>query len=246
MNITKSKVLLKKINAIHESAEAFEGQFSALEKDLFLQYLRELYECISRAEQDVDSNAARHTLQKQVHTRQDNAVPAPVQKAPRVQLQQAPPIQIEEKQESPVEEVREIVEEYKAFTPSNGQSQKVRQEEVMVKERPKEEKVEIDPSLEDLFDSCAIPDQSQRFANGPVRDLLRSMGINERILTINELFKGEQQVFQDTLAKLNSFSSYEEARSFLIRGAAKKYNWSENKRLKKAEVFLRLVRRRYL
>lgn len=61
MNFLKSKVVLKKINALHESAEAFNNTSSKLERDLLLHYLRELYEIIAEDNSliaDAESNAA--------------------------------------------------------------------------------------------------------------------------------------------------------------------------------------------
>jgi len=46
MNFDKSKVLLKKINAIHDGVADGGGSFSSLEKDLILEYVRDLYEII--------------------------------------------------------------------------------------------------------------------------------------------------------------------------------------------------------
>jgi len=72
------------------------------------------------------------------------------------------------------------------------------------------------------------------------------MGINERILTINELFHGNQQLYQQVVNHLNSLDSYDLAVEYLATGVAAENKWGNKKRKMKAEVFLNLVKRRYL
>ena len=71
------------------------------------------------------------------------------------------------------------------------------------------------------------------------------MGINERELTKQELFGGNEADFKLTLDTLNGFSNYEEAKRYLSAHAARKYSWTDTNRMKKAKIFLRLVARKY-
>jgi len=221
MNFSKSKVLLKKINAIHDSAESFDNKFSALERDLMLQYLRQLYECVSG-----DEPSMSHS---QVKAEVRSNRPAPV-------VESAPPAP------------QKMAQVAHNAPGSNGQDHVAHTSTVVAPTAPPQPKhiqpVE-DPELVELFDELGAPDKSQRFGNTPITDISKAMGINDRILTINELFKGDQQVFQDVIHHLNGLSSFESARQYLIQGIAKSNGWVSDKKRNKAAVFIKLLRRRY-
>lgn len=220
MDFSKSKLLLKKINAIHDSVEAFGSGFSQLEKDLILQYLRELYECINLTDEKTASIA--------------QAKSAPV--TPSIET----PIVRAATQPIVASSISSNGSTNGTAPTSNGTTAHV----APPIEKPK--KVKIDPELDELFEESNLNDLSQRFANAPIKDIGKAMGINERILTINELFKGDQQSFQSTADALNACANFEEAKAYLINGIATKNDWVSNKRKKKAAVFIKLIRRRYL
>lgn len=221
MNFSKSKVLLKKINAIHDSGASFENQLSGLEKDLLLQYLRDLYECV------LDEQPARKTTHHQSPVQKEASVP--VQKEASVPVHQAAKTD-EERGPGAVEDPVPVKVEKKLVV-SNGQAKETKKS---------------DPELESLFAQSEFADLSQRFANTPIRDVSKAMGINEKILTINDLFKGNQQVFEEVVDRLNTFSSFDDAKEYLIKGIARTNDWAHKKNKQKAEVFVKLVRRRYL
>ncbi len=218
MDFSKSKVLLKKINAIHDSVAAFGGDFSSLEKDLILQYIRDLYESINIDGQISETPSTNHQV------------------APKVDV----PVKA-------VPVVSEVIAKVSTNGSSNGQAMQSISSTIptAVEELPKQKEKKKDPDLEILFEESKADDLSQRFANAPIKDISKAMGINERILTINELFKGDQQAFQSVADTLNGFSSFAEAKEFLINGIATEKDWASNKRKKKAAVFIKLVRRRY-
>ncbi|MEI6821527.1 MAG: hypothetical protein WCL51_06305 [Bacteroidota bacterium] len=60
-----------------------------------------------------------------------------------------------------------------------------------------------------------------------IQDLKSAIGINEKFLFINELFKGNMKVFNDTIIKLNDFASHTEAEAFLLE-CKHKYNWPDD------------------
>lgn len=220
MDFSKSKLLLKKINAIHDSVEAFGSGFSQLEKDLILQYLRELYECINLTEE------------KTASIPQAKITPA----APTIET----PVVRSAPQPIVASSISSNGSSNGTAPSSNGTAAHV------APTVEKQKKVKVDPELDELFEESNLNDLSQRFANAPIKDIGKAMGINERILTINELFKGDQQSFQSTADALNACANFEEAKAYLINGIATKNDWVSNKRKKKAAVFIKLIRRRYL
>jgi len=103
----------------------------------------------------------------------------------------------------------------------------------------------IPANLEELFAQGAAKELSDRLAGTPIKDIKRAMGINERVLTLNELFDGNNRDFEKTLESLNGLSNYQEAKAYLAENAAVKYNWMDGSKIKKAKKFLKLVKRRY-
>ncbi|MFM7838334.1 MAG: hypothetical protein ACKO6K_02110, partial [Chitinophagaceae bacterium] len=51
----------------------------------------------------------------------------------------------------------------------------------------------------------------------PVRDLKKAIGINDRFTFINELFHGDEQVFEKSIRTLNNFRIYAEAEFWISR-----------------------------
>jgi hypothetical protein len=76
-----------------------------------------------------------------------------------------------------------------------------------------------------------------------VKDLRKAIGINDRYLYINELFKGDQSVFERTLKTLNDFTSLAEAKFWMERELLLKSGW--NREDKTVRQFIQLVSRRF-
>lgn len=70
------------------------------------------------------------------------------------------------------------------------------------------------------------PTIAERMSVKPVVDLKKSIGINERFSFINELFSGDQQLFMESIDKINSQNAYEEARRILYEDLAGRMNWN--------------------
>ncbi len=86
---------------------------------------------------------------------------------------------------------------------------------------------------------------SEKLGELPIQDIKKAMGLNERIFTVNELFGGEQTTFDTTLSELNSLRSFDEAKDYLIRNVAARFDWASKSRRGKAKEFIKLVKRRF-
>ena len=211
MNFEKSKVLLKKINALHESADEGLG-VSTLEKDLMLQYVRDFYEAIK-------GNAAAKEIRRV-------EVPTPVVK--EVYRARTP---------EPVYREAPVPEE------TNPKPPRVPTPPPVIIEQVQETKISEDLSL--LFNESENEEGGSRYSSGKITDIGKSMGINDKILTINDLFKGDQTLFNKTVDHLNSLDSYDAAKTYLVAGVAEKMNWADASKKGKAIRFINLMRRRY-
>ncbi len=99
--------------------------------------------------------------------------------------------------------------------------------------------------LKSVFTIVKARDISERLAMSPVADIAKAMSINDKMLILKELFGNDTAVFNESITKLNGFSSFDEAKNYLIQNIAVKYNWVQEERLEKAEAFVKLVSRRY-
>ncbi|MDI9359097.1 MAG: hypothetical protein QM528_09120 [Phycisphaerales bacterium] len=70
------------------------------------------------------------------------------------------------------------------------------------------------------------------------KKLTQLMGINDRLLFVNELFNKNNELFQKTVADLDACSSYQDAKSLLIQ---RSMNWNEeDKVVQQFDHFLKL------
>jgi hypothetical protein len=77
----------------------------------------------------------------------------------------------------------------------------------------------------------------------PVKDLRKAVGINDRFLFINELFRGDESMYERCIKTINSFNIYPEAEYWINRELKVKIGWSnENETV---QLFDQLVKRRF-
>ena len=108
-----------------------------------------------------------------------------------------------------------------------------------------EQKPSTNKDIESLFVRQEINELSEKLSTLAVDDLKKAMSINEKIFTINELFDGNSQIFNECLDKLESLSSYDQAEAYLVKDIAPEFDWTATDRKKKAIKFIGLVQRRF-
>jgi hypothetical protein len=99
--------------------------------------------------------------------------------------------------------------------------------EESVNDRLKEDKVEVATMLHGTI----------------VRDLKKAIGFNDRHLFINELFRGDEDMFERSIKTINGFSIYPEAEYWIQRELKVKIGWNEQSDAVK--LFDQLVKRRF-
>lgn len=96
----------------------------------------------------------------------------------------------------------------------------VPQEKIEPQQQTEEEKEE--PSASDnLFSIPRIPDVEQS-------DIRSSIGINDKYLYISELFQNDKAAYDQVIKKLNSFSSYQDATTWLSKDVAPAHGWNDD------------------
>jgi len=79
--------------------------------------------------------------------------------------------------------------------------------------------------------------------DSPIRDLKKAIGINDRYVFINELFRGDEAMYERSLKTINSFRIFAEAEYWIERELKVKLGWEEHKGTTKH--FYQLVKRRF-
>ena len=67
----------------------------------------------------------------------------------------------------------------------------------------------------------------------PIRDLKKAIGINDRFLFINELFRGDEAAYERSIKTINSFSILPEAEYWIQRELKVKLGWNSGEDLVK-------------
>jgi len=255
MDLKKAQRLLTKIEAFVDNGNAQE--LSRLEKDLLKSYVIQLYDALTD-----EASTVTHEHEKQSESFENRISNKEV--SPKSVVQ--PPKEIEvPKAETSIPRFHEPVintpkeqpVEAEVFVPVVQKSNTVVETKSPQYEiaEPVKETIQVskaNPSsstsnegLVKLFELPNVDSMSGRFSHVPIESIESAMGLNERIFTLNELFGGDKALFDTTCSALNKLSSFAEARTMLMSGAAKQFKWSEPERIKMAEQFIRIVSRRY-
>ncbi len=80
--------------------------------------------------------------------------------------------------------------------------------------------------------------------DAPVRDLKKAIGINERYIYINDLFRGDEAMFERSIKTINAFKILPEASYWIERELKVKLGWDETKPI--TQQFYQLVKRRFV
>lgn len=77
----------------------------------------------------------------------------------------------------------------------------------------------------------------------PIRDLRKGIGINDRFVFINELFRGDEPMYERSIKTINSFNIYPEAEYWMNRELKIKLGWDDTREI--VTHFYQLVKRRF-
>ena len=99
-------------------------------------------------------------------------------------------------------------------------------------------------SLNDKLKGAAPKKEvAHNIKDGPVKDLRKAIGINDQYLFINELFRGDQIMYDRSIKTINSFNIYGEAEFWIKRELKLKLGWNEG--TETVQLFDELVKRRF-
>lgn len=255
MNLQQAKITLEKINRLYQSMTLDASNIDVFEQDLMLSYIKQLYDSFSPGEV---ANIAKKPSRRSTPV---ITPPPPV----------SPVVEVEEIKVPPVKPLPPIKEEIPAAKVVPTEAPKPKVVEVSPEVQPVKPPVvetvptpqatppkpsptpatplskpnpATNPDHEVLFEQQEAKELSEKLSAQPIRDLNKAMGINERFLTINELFSQDNRAYQAAIDQLNSLKTFEEAKA-VLSDLAEKHGWTKRGKKKKAQIFIKLVRRRY-
>ena len=237
MNLKEAKIMLEKINRLYESM-IIDSKMDPFEQELMLSYIKKLYVAFSLDGEPMNITAHKRTIQQPpVATPPPAPKPPPVKREPPKiitppQITTPPPPKKDPEVEIIEESVPKVSQPKAAPAPARKAA------------APSAKSAKVSEEVTELFEDNSGKELSDKLASLPIKDLTKAMGLNERILTVNELFGKDQQAFVSAMTAMNGMANFDEAKSFLA-GCAEKYNWTTKSRKKKAQVFIKLVRRRF-
>jgi hypothetical protein len=94
-------------------------------------------------------------------------------------------------------------------------------------DRLKEEKIEL----------------SEKLTEAPIKDLRKAIGVNDRYVFLNELFRGDEAMYERSIKTIQNFSILAEAEYWIRRELKVKIGWHDSHPVVKQ--FDQLVRRRF-
>ena len=97
-------------------------------------------------------------------------------------------------------------------------------------------------SVNDILKAPSI-ELSDKLTEAAVKDLKKAIGINDRFLYINELFRGDEVMYERSIKTINSFSIFPEAEYWIRRELKTKLGWVDAESTVKQ--FDQLVKRRF-
>lgn len=260
MDTKKASTLLAKITSLQQTISFDPDNVSTIEKNLMLSYLQELYDVYHFMGDS--KNVSNESVQKntsynsQPPQKEETIAPPPVKETPKKVAPTLPENEQKALEElykyAPSEEARRnprvVQAGFVETKPARPAKKIVSPVEINIPQsmpqQPHFDDTQED-KLDKLFESKQPNELSERLSQAPITDLTKAMGINEKILNINELFDGDQQAFDIALQKLNSFKSYRDAQKYMSQELATRYDWSDKSRVSKAQQFVNLVKRRY-
>ena len=231
MDIKESALILNKINSLHQVIVQNNGKISSIEKDLMLDYIRNLYDLfLSNANGTADQLKQSPTHSPST-TQPSFEIVAPPNNPPKF-------IEIDDNEETKDWAVSQDLPKNQPTPPPPPKP------EFTSTFKESSTKKTDNNIIETLFEQKKATDLSEKLSESPINDLTRAMSINDRLLYMNELFGRDIEALNETLKLLNKYDSLDQAKG-LISNLAEQYKWMDEEKVEIAQNFIKLIRRKY-
>lgn len=242
MNLDKTAKALKKINRLYDIINDI-GEASATEIDLLKAYAKDLYESL-KDDDEVEAEKSAKELAKQRKKEEKKLKKEQEKKAAEQQeaMERDAAKRKAAKEEAEKAAARKEVEQ--PVTPVS-KPQTAASSATDTKMAAPAAPSGFSAEMVELFEKDTVAELSDKLSSSPIKDLTKAMGINERIFTVNELFGGNQDEFNNLMIALNGLDSYDSAKAVIMKSAASKYDWDSPGKQKKARTLVKLIQRRF-
>ncbi|MDR2836611.1 MAG: hypothetical protein LBV69_10570 [Bacteroidales bacterium] len=215
----------EKLNTISVILKLSESAISQLEKDLLLQYTRELYMEIINFQVTEKTSIENNTKISAIENAKISI--------PTIEIL---PIHVEEQKS----EAKKTIEQKKEIQ-KQIETQTENQEPKSIESKTVGETLGKDKtSLYDKLAGNQQTDISKKMSQQPISDIKSAIPIGEKFLYIRELFNNDSDKFNEAIELLNKFSSFDDAINFLM------FNYKINEENEHLVSFFEIVRRKYL
>ncbi len=162
--------------------------------------------------------ASFERMQEPVAEKKEPEYKIPERNAPAIPAQEQPGWGLDPLKDIPTLSQQQAVKELNDIIGSNGAS---------VNDRLKGEVLELATALKDT----------------PVKELKKAIGVNDRYIFINELFRGDEVMYERSIKTINNFRILPEAEYWMERELKIKLGWDDTRET--TRHFYQLVRRRF-
>ncbi len=128
----------------------------------------------------------------------------------------------------------------------NGHSDAVTEAPTLVQQQIHKEVHELITNHQESLNDKLKEDRvevAHKLKETPVKDLRKAIGINDKFTLINELFRGDEAMYDRSIKTINSFHILQEAEYWMNRELKVKLGWNDSK--ENVQHFYQLVRRRF-
>ncbi len=243
---TKITVLVEKINYLQHSIAQNNGVVSKVDKDLLVNYVRELYELVLSLPVNMPQyptqgyNAPEPTASYPPYPQQNYQPNYPQTQVPQQNPSYPqPPLPSTPQQTAgtpPIPPSQKAGNELNAsFTFSSGK--RTLSDTIKIKVAGDK------PSINENF-KREDKDIASRMQLTPIKDLKIFISLNKRFSYINFLFGNDASLYDEAITYLNSCDSFETAKQYLNTYLQPKLNWADDNEM--VTEFKTLVERRYI
>ncbi|HVY73459.1 MAG TPA: hypothetical protein VG890_01435 [Puia sp.] len=101
----------------------------------------------------------------------------------------------------------------------------------------------VSPSINDRLKENVAADRGSQLKGGPVKELRKAIGVNDRFVFINELFRGDEPMYERSIKTINNFRILPEAEYWMERELKIKLGWDDSREI--VQHFYQIVSRRF-
>jgi hypothetical protein len=98
-------------------------------------------------------------------------------------------------------------------------------------------------SINDKLKSGSAVELGTILKASPVKELRKAIGVNDRFVFINELFRGDEPMYERSIKTINNFRILPEAEYWMERELKIKLGWDDSREI--VQHFYQLVKRRF-